>query len=275
MSLFKVDLWYPSFIGFLALCISFGASYIINDVIDYKRDLLHPVKAKRAIASGKLTRRQALIYSIILFSIGQILAINIGINFFLINLFMILLNLLYSIKLKNYFLVDAFVIAINYILRAVAGSFAIKIGVSPWLIMGIFFLALLLVFGKRKSEILFLDEGSEGHRKVLHSYTSELLTFLITATSVVIITIYSMYIVQGISTVDDARMVFTLPLIFFILVKYVGAMLRGDYKGREFSEFLMRDKQILGAIIAYAILLILLLYVLPHHWPEMKLFQTK
>ena len=275
MNLFKMSLWYPSFVGFLVLCISFGASYTINDVIDHKKDLLHPVKSRRVIPSGKIKPVYGLIWAIILYSVGQILAFNVGINFFIINLSMILLTLFYSAKLKNYFLIDSFVIAFNYILRAVAGAIVIDVSISPWLIMGIFFSALLLVFGKRKSEILFLNDDSVKHRKVLQDYTPQLLTYLITISSIAVLTIYSMYIVEGVSTVKDDRLVFTLPLIFFILIKYVNSMLRGDYKGREFIDFLIRDKQILGAIVMYAILLILLLYIFPHNWPEMKLFQTK
>ncbi|MFQ5970362.1 MAG: UbiA prenyltransferase family protein [Nitrososphaerales archaeon] len=264
LNLFDGNLWIPLLIGFVTLCLASGAVYVINDVVDYKKDLLHPKKAKRAIPSGRISRRQAIVYAIILILVSESIANFLGLNFLIINSIFIFSTILYSVKIKNIFLVEAFIIAVNYVLRAVAGAFAIDVQVSPWLIIAVFFLSLLLTFGKRKSEILFLpDDKNIEHRPVLKSYTPDLINYAITSTSSAIILAYAIYSVNGPPGIDDWRLVLTIPVGFFILTRYVYRTLRGEYSGGELDNLLTSDKQLIGSILVYVSFAILLLYFAP------------
>jgi len=171
LNLFDLNLWFLSMIGFLALCLAFGGSYVINDVLDYKRDMFHPRKSKRPVAAGRISRGYAISYAVLLVTVAMVIGFFLGTAFLIINSLIITLTISYSIVLKNIFLVEAFIIAINYVLRAISGAVAIDVKASPWLIIGIFFLALLLVLGKRKNETSFLNGNAVQHRPVLRNYT--------------------------------------------------------------------------------------------------------
>ncbi|KKK83342.1 hypothetical protein LCGC14_2794370, partial [marine sediment metagenome] len=57
--IFEIEILTKTVFGFIILCMAFGGSYIVNDLIDYKRDLTHPEKVKRPLTSGRITKKQA------------------------------------------------------------------------------------------------------------------------------------------------------------------------------------------------------------------------
>ena len=167
LNLFQPDSLILSFLGFIALCLASGGSYIINDIFEYKKDLLHPKKRERPIPSGHLSVKSASVYGIVLLIVAVILAFSLNEIFFIIVILLILSTFFYSKRAKDIFLLDVFLIAVNFILRAVSGVFLISVDLSPWLIIGIFFVALLLGFTKRQGEINFLKDEAVKHTKVL------------------------------------------------------------------------------------------------------------
>jgi len=268
--LFDFEIITQNIYGFLILCMAFGGTYVINDILDLKKDIIHPEKSKRPLASGKITKNQAIIYAISLLIVAEILAFFLDPSFFIVTTLMIVLTLSYSFYVKNIFLADVFFISINYILRAVAGTFLIAIsdnfGMSPWLIMGVFFVALLLSFGKRKNEIAFLSDSALKHRKVLSEYSPEILNFSIGITAATIIISYSIYSISGPPQINDWRLVLTIPVFFFILILYVNLMFKGEYRGKEFNYLLTKNKKLLGSVILYVIMVLVLIYVVPANY---------
>jgi|SRR5579883_1618244 len=250
--------------GFAVFCLSFSGSYIINDILDYKKDAIHPQKMRRPIPSGKLSKKQALTFAIILLTISEISSYYLNLSFLLTNSILICLTLIYSIQGKNIFLVDIFLISINYVLRAVGGAFVIGEKISPWLIMGVFFLALLLALGKRQNEISLLKEKAIEHRKILDEYSPEILRYSITITSATIILAYSIYSMTGPIVINDWRLVLTIPVAFFILIMYINRINSNKYNEKELNDLLATDKKLMLAVLIYVIQVILLLYFIPH-----------
>jgi len=252
-----------SIFAFITFCLSAGGSYVINDLLDIKNDLLHPLKKNRPLPSGRISKNQALMLAVLLIVISEILAFFITTPFFIVNTIFILLTISYSIKLKHIFLLDVFIIPINYVLRAVGGVLAIDLGISPWLIIGIFFSSCLLVLGKRKNELLFLKEKASEHRKVLSSYTTDFLNFAIGITAATIIVTYSIYAINGPQIINDWRLVLTIPVLFFIITVFVERILSGKLRGGEFNDLLFSDRKLLSSIIFYVALVFFLLYLAP------------
>ena len=252
-----------SLLGFFILCLSSSGSYVINDLIDFKRDSLHPEKAKRPIPSGRVSRRLAIPLSICLLAASEILSHQLGISFLITNSTLIVLTLIYSLHAKNIFLLDIFLISINYVLRAVSGAFALEIKISPWLIMGVFFLALLLALAKRKNEILFLKDNAVEHRKILKEYSNDILNYSIGVTSATIILAYSIYSMTGPASVNDWRLVLTIPVAFFIMILFIDKTYKGTYSGKELNNLLAKDKKLVGGVLFFIIFVIFLLYVAP------------
>jgi len=262
-SLTEVDSLFLSIFGFVLLCLSSGGAYVLNDIIDSKKDLLHPEKKYRPIPSGKISKKQAIIFSIFILVFSEIASFYLDFQFFIINSLLIISMVLYSIKLKNIFLVDVFSISVNYVLRALSGAFLIDVRISPWLIIGIFFLALLLAFGKRKSETMFIENDTSKYRDVLKEYSKEFLDYSIVIVAATIIVVYSIYAINGPFEIGDWRLAITIPIAFFILILYINIIFSGKYKTKELNDLLISDKKIIISILVYSVMTISLIYFIP------------
>ena len=163
-----------TFQGFVMLIIISSANYIFNDLVDLKKDILNPEKKDRPIASGKISKKLAIILFLSFLVIGLISAYKISLDLFYIVLGIVLISTLYTLLLKNIVFADLLAISSNFVLRAVSGAVIIDVFISPWLVIGIFFFALFLVTGKRYSELNYLNKNATKHRIVLKDYSKDI-----------------------------------------------------------------------------------------------------
>ncbi|MBN1619741.1 UbiA prenyltransferase family protein [candidate division WOR-3 bacterium] len=187
-----------SLCAFLSFIGASGFVYAVNDIIDLKRDRLHPEKAKRPLASGKIKSLPAFFFAAVFLFITQIpwFVFTKGAdgNFFrfpVTVLFYVLMTLSYSLWLKNVVILDVMMIALGFVARAVGGAFAINVAISSWFLITVLLLSLFLALVKRRQE-LFLDRN-ETHRKVLKHYTKELLDQMIIVVASSTIVTYAIY----------------------------------------------------------------------------------
>src|SRR5208283_341302 len=127
--------------------------YIINDIRDYKEDSYHPEKKKRPIASGKISKDTAMAVSIMLLLVSLLVSFLFDRHFFLVILVYAIINMLYNLILKHIVIIDVFIVAANYPLRAVSGAIIINVFISPWLLICTSLLALFLTLAKRRYEL--------------------------------------------------------------------------------------------------------------------------
>ncbi len=208
-----------------AFCLASSSIYIINDVLDAESDRKHPEKCKRPIASGALSVSKALVLSLICLGSSAWLASQArteeGSVLFVV-LGYALLNLLYSLRLKHIVLVDVFCIAAGFLLRVVAGAYAVGRPISEWLVICTFFLALFLALCKRHAELELLGDDSSGHRRNLQEYSIGFLnqtTAILAACSVLT---YAMYTMDA-GTVKrlGSGLIYTVPFVVFGIFRYL------------------------------------------------------
>jgi 4-hydroxybenzoate polyprenyltransferase len=178
---------------FIAFCFGASAVYIINDIFDRENDKKHPLKSSRPIASGRISITAALAYSIILIVVSLLLAETCNTLSMLTLLAYMILNLAYSAFLKHVVIIDVMTIAAGFVLRAVAGGFAIEVPVSPWLLVCTILLALFLGFGKRRHELALLSEEAINHRKALADYSVPFLDQMISVVTASTVVAYAFY----------------------------------------------------------------------------------
>lgn len=173
---FLITVW-----GFLIFSIATSGIYIINDVIDLKKDKLHPFKSKRPIASGKINPILALVGAVILLLVAISLSAKISAFFTFATVTYTFLQIIYSLFLRSVILMDVMAIASGFLLRVYAGAVLIDAHVTIWFILTVASLALFLAIGKRRSERTLLL-GSEAKdlssRKILLHYPETLLDSL-------------------------------------------------------------------------------------------------
>jgi 4-hydroxybenzoate polyprenyltransferase len=246
-------------LGFVALSLVSSSMYIRNDIKDLKSDKMHPTKKFRPLAAGIFSIKQTWIFSILLFISGLL------IGFFLEPLFSILLILLffntevYSRWTKKILFLDVFAIGINFIIRAVSGIILLNVSLSPWIILGVFFVALFLAFVKRKSEMITLEDNAKEHRGILDEYTVFSLNASLLIAAVMVIITYSIYAING--PTGDWRLVLTVPFILFVILRQIYISNINNEKLKSFE--VLKDRPSLFAIIAYSLFTLFLLYYVP------------
>jgi 4-hydroxybenzoate polyprenyltransferase/phosphoserine phosphatase len=144
-------------LAFLAFSLAASANYILNDLWDLDTDRDHPNKRKRPIASGRITIVQAMAASSLLLPISLLLAFVVSPSFLLVLLLYLAMSLAYSCKLKEYVLIDVIMLSVLYTVRIVAGSEAIAVTTSSWLLAFSVFIFLSLALVKRCTELVLLE----------------------------------------------------------------------------------------------------------------------
>jgi 4-hydroxybenzoate polyprenyltransferase len=244
--LFNVEYLYLSFLGFISLCLLSSSSYVINDIVDLKKDQLHPEKRSRPLASGEVNKVLALILTIILFSLSLTLGYFINFWFLIILIGMFGLTLVYTFWLKKVIFADILTISTLFVLRAVAGALAIQVKISPWLILCPFFLALFLAVGKRHADLLFLGDKAEITRKVLQEYTLELTNSLMIISTTLFVVSYSMYSFLSV----HEYLLITLPFASYVVFRFFYLINKGSVIARS-PEKAIKDYSLLAGILLW------------------------
>ena len=178
---FNPDKFWLIVYAFIIFSIATSGTYLVNDVIDRKKDLSHPYKRRRPIAAGKLNPGLAGAFGIG-FLILAIAASSVFSSFFMFAIVTyILLQIVYSLALRSFMLLDVMTIATGFLLRVFAGAVLINAHITVWFILTVASLALFLAIGKRRSErTLLLGSGASdlATRKILVHYPENLLDSL-------------------------------------------------------------------------------------------------
>jgi len=238
------SMWIKLVLAFIYFILISGAKYLINDVLDRNRDKIHPSKSKRPIAAGQLKVSHALIIASILIAgslAGAYYTINL--NFLIISVVYLMLMLLYSLVLKHYQVVDILVISIGFVIRPLAGCYAIDVEISPWLIACTFLLALFLALTKRWQELTTLGDDSTSHRPSLVAISPKLMEQFITIVTGSLIVSYLLYIVELYIVDHGNYMMMTAPFVVYGLFRYLYLMYQRGYAPEP--EKMFKDKPML------------------------------
>jgi len=171
-------------------CLLSSTIYIVNDIADAEADRKHPIKANRPIASGRVRVPAAVTLAIILGISSLLLSFLLDRDFFFIALGYVVLSMAYSLFLKHIVIIDVMTIAAGFVMRALGGAVIIDVEFSGWLLISSFLLALFLGFGKRRHELVLLENGGKDHRRILAQYTSYFLDQLIGVVTPAVVVCY-------------------------------------------------------------------------------------
>ena len=259
--LLEVGPFTQTLVGFVLLCLASSTVYIINDIADIEQDKQHPKKRHRPLASGRLSVRVAWIATIVLGVATLAVSFTLNRWFGALVLTYILMNLLYSYRLKHVPIIDVFIIASGFVLRVGAGVMLITVErFSPWLYVCTTLLALFLGFGKRRAELSLLVDKANTHRKVLDGYTISFLEQLITIVSAMTIMAYSLYTFSAENLPGNHLMMLTIPFVVYGIFRYL-YLIHVEGAGGAPDEVLLTDMPFLTSIIGWGLLVMLILYI--------------
>ncbi len=193
MKITDIGLLSNAFIAFIAFSLSASAIYTLNDYHDIEEDKHHPKKKNRPLASGAISKPQAVIIMSVLFLSAFTLMSLLSLKAVAILLTYVIMNIAYSFYLKHVSIVDVNIIAIGFVLRLFIGSVVTDIQLSKWIIIMTFLLALFMALAKRRDDVLiFLDTGKK-MRKVIDGYNLQFLDTAMAIMASVVIVAYTIY----------------------------------------------------------------------------------
>ncbi len=251
----------------LLFCLCSSGVYLINDLMDLKSDREHPAKRYRPLASGRIRPIEAAVAAAVLLAIALGGGWLLSRPFFMVLMGYTALQIVYSLILKRVALLDVFIIAAGFVLRAIAGAAVFQeppIPISPWLLLCTFLLALFLALCKRRQEKGSLENTATARQRIsLQKYDLQLLDQLIAAVSAATIVAYAIYTLwpETVQKFGTARLGFTIPIVMFGLFRYLDLLYRQD-KGDRPEKLLLGDMPLLLTVLVYAAA-VLLIFTLP------------
>ncbi len=257
-----------------------SAIYFFNDLMDIKVDQAHPFKKKRPIAAGKISPALA----ITVFGVGSIVGLawarSLSPLFLLLVAGYWMLQILYSLWLKNQEVVDVFVIALGFFLRVFAGAIVINAHLSIWFLLCVISVSLFLAVGKRRAELAILTEqGAAAHRKVMGKYTMDILDAYLAmfATSSFLswaLFTFNFYEQAGPATVPTTLVLIsrtltinkwlmaTIPVVIFGIMRYIRVIYDGS-RAESPERVILSDLPLLMSVGVWGAMVMAVLYIGP------------
>ncbi len=256
-----------------AFCLLSSSVYLINDVCDRQLDRVHPSKRNRPIASGRLSPAAAIVAAVVLAAAGLAIAAAVcmmhrqgtralhGWGLLVWSGAYFLLNLAYSTWLKRKVIIDVIIVALGFVLRAMAGAAAIDgaagvaVPVSPWLVVCTLTLCLFIALTKRRYEVTELSPAeAAAARPANASYNPRDLEYMQTVSTAMAILTYCLYCLAPatVHRIGSANMVWTIPLVIYGMFRY-NVLSRSLGKGDPVS-ILMRDRVMWLVLAAYVVM---------------------
>jgi 4-hydroxybenzoate polyprenyltransferase len=266
--LFDVNYLLPCILVFFAFSFAASGIYSLNDILDAEADRKHHEKCKRPIASGAVSVTTGYVVMAVCFIVSLALLVLIC-GLFNSNLMLlavvgayIVMNIAYSLKLKQLAIVDVFIIATGFVLRVLAGGMATDIFLSHWIVLMTFLLTLFLAFAKRRDDVVTLEESGVAMRPSVNHYNLPFMNLAISILASITMVCYIMYTV---SPVVVER--FNSPYVYLTSLFVLAGIIRYlqitvvDVKSGSPTRVLLKDRFIQGCILCWIIAFVLIIYL--------------
>ncbi|CAB4753577.1 MAG: decaprenyl-phosphate phosphoribosyltransferase [Actinobacteria bacterium] len=244
--------------SFVAFALISSACYIVNDICDIEIDRANEKKKSRPLASGEVSKNQALALSISLVIIGFYVASYLPYNFqFLLLAYFIITNL-YSFGLKNQPVIEFSIVAFGFTLRAIAGGFATDLPITKWFLVVTGFGSLVIVLSKRIAE--GANSKNSSTRKVIAEYPPNFLELILAISTAITLTSYSLWSFS-INQIHPYAQISLIPVTMGIF-RYLWLVSKGHGEAPE--ELILKDLYLIACSFSTAALLFLAVYKSSH-----------
>lgn len=248
-------------LAFLSFGLCASSVYILNDLLDLADDRRHPRKRRRVFASGilPLTAGLEMIPVLLGLSLGVALALP-GAFLIVLGIYYVL-TLAYSLRLKKIVILDAIVLAALFTVRMLAGSAAVAIWPSSWLLALSMFLFMSLALVKRYAELMAMriEHGLSARARSYMVSDAELLATMGVASAFVAVLVLVLYITSGSAQIYYGRhqvIWLACPFLLFWLC-YIWLMAHRGGMHDDPLIFALKDRGSRFALGVMAIIMIL------------------
>jgi len=244
---------------FFSFCLASSSIYVFNDILDVESDRIHSLKRKRPIASGFYSIKFAwFLFSglALLFLLSLSIISNAGIYI----LMYFVLNIIYSLGLKNIAILDVASISLGFVLRVLAGGFSVGIYVSHWMIIMVFLLTISIAFAKRRDDLV-IDIAKSKLRKSLSGYNLSFLDIATTVSMTITLVAYILYSVSAevIQRIGSDKLYVSSFFVFIGIMRYLQIMIIDKNSGSPI-EVLWKDRFLQIVLILWVLVISYIVY---------------
>lgn len=238
-----------------------SSGYLINDLFDFKKDKFHSRTRVRPIASGKISLSNAAAAACILGAASLALSYLFDVSFGFIVTIYFVLNVVYSMLLKDLVILDVFCIGFLFILRVVAGGVVAEVELSHWIIVMTGLLALFLGFNKRRQELKLSPEEILSHRKVLGEYNVYFIDQIIAIITSSIVVAYMLYTTDSRTVIffGNKNLMFSIPFVYYGIFRYLYLIHKLNVGGDP-TRILFRDKNTQWNLVLWLVVCVTAIY---------------
>lgn len=249
-------------------CFSLVASsiYCFNDLYDVEADRRHPVKCRRPVASGAVSKGEA--YALLAVTLVAAMALAFAAfsetrwQVVGVLAFYFVMNLAYCVWLKRLALVDVFVIAVGFVLRVILGGVACAVALSQWIVLMTFLLALFLAFAKRRDDVVLYEDTGVLPRRGINRYNLPFMNQVIGIVASVTMVCYIMYTVDAevVARIGSTKVYLTSVFVLAGLIRYLQLTIV-DVKSGSPTKVLMRDRFTQCCIAGWVVAFLIIIYM--------------
>ena len=261
-NLFNVPLLLRVGVGFVSFCLLSSVIYIMNDINDVEADRNHEVKRNRPIASGQVSIPAAYVLAAVLLVTAFVICVlsKFTVPCFIVMVCYFLVNLGYSMGLKNVPILDIVLLVSGFLLRVLFGAAIIGSSVSSWVYLTVIALSFYLGLGKRRNELN--KAGTSGStRKVLQFYTYAFLDKFMYLCLTLAIAFYALWSADEAIAVKYGtdKLIWTVPFVIVLMMKYSADIESGSYG--DPVDVILHDKVLVILALIFGATLFGLVYV--------------
>jgi len=248
-------------VGFFLFSLLASGVYIFNDLADLEKDKLHPLKSHRPLPAGKLSVGAARAASALLIGGSVAVAFTLSAGFGAALALYAILNILYSLKLKDVVILDVMTISAGFVLRVVSGALLIQVGASEWLIICTVLLSLFLGFSKRRHEITVLESHASEHREVLQHYSPYFLDQMIGIVTASTVMSYALYTIseETVKKFGTNHLIYTVPFVLYGIFRYL-YLVHKKVEGGNPTKIALTDRPLLANILLWIVAVSFIIY---------------
>lgn len=247
-------------IGTVAFSLVASAVYILNDYIDREHDREHPTKKDRPLASGRVKASTALTLMGVLVVLGLGIFAWLSMSALYLAIGYLIMNVLYSVRLKHIPIIDIFIIALGFVIRIAIGSEVGDIPLSMWIILMTYLLALFLALAKRRDDVL-LAAGGKKVRKSIDGYNLEFINGAMMVMASVLIVSYISYTIapDGGKKFGSEYLYITVFFVLLGILRYMQITFVEQKSGSP-TQVLFKDLFLQLTLLGWLVTFVILIY---------------
>jgi 4-hydroxybenzoate polyprenyltransferase len=246
-------------IAVAAFCCVASAVYVINDWADREADRQHPVKRTRPLAAGTVSLQAAAVTIAVLLAAAIALATQLPVRFAYVAAAYFVLNVAYSQFLKHVSLLDVLIISVGFVLRIMAGSAAIGVETTVWIMVCAFLLALFMALAKRRDDLV--KAMSATHRSSLKGYNLAFIDQSLTMIMGALLVSYLIYTTDSsvIAKFGTNKLYLTAPFVAAGVLRYLQITLVEEASGSP-TDVVLTDKFLIATVAGWVATFAILIY---------------